>query len=323
MATRRDVAQRAGVSVATVSYVMNNTKNVTPEVRERVMRAVGELDYRPNLLARGLSTRETRHVAMLVDNLSNPHYCEVLSGAQEVASKNGYIVSVISVDFSNTRDVLDLASRWLDGAILALPTTNEQIESLLPPSLPVINHDVSITFDYRRAFDDMIGALKRAGHRDIAFLSGVPLSTPNHWRYAAWREALARHGLPVNPDLIVDGLPSARTDEAEGMRAAEILMERGAAFTAVYALNDLMALGTIRALHNRGLRVPGDISVVGCDRLKILQSITPTLATMDIRGFEVGRFLMRSLISKIAGRCEEPLTVSVDFVMGESVAPIL
>ena len=106
MATRRDVAQRAGVSVATVSYVMNDTKNVTPEVRERVMRAVDELDYRPNLLARGLSTRETRHVAMLVDNLSNPHYCEVLSGAQEVASKNGYIVSVISVDFSNTRDVL-------------------------------------------------------------------------------------------------------------------------------------------------------------------------------------------------------------------------
>ena len=122
MATRRDVAQRAGVSVATVSYVMNNTKNVTPEVRERVMHAVDELDYRPNLLARGLSTRETRHVAMLVDNLNNPHYCEVLSGAQEVASKNGYIVSVISVDFSNTRDVLDLASRWLDGAILALPT---------------------------------------------------------------------------------------------------------------------------------------------------------------------------------------------------------
>ena len=323
MATRRDVAQRAGVSVATVSYVMNNTKNVTPEVRERVMHAVDELEYRPNLLARGLSTRETRHVAMLVDNLNNPHYCEVLSGAQEVASKNGYIVSVISVDFSNTRDVLDLASRWLDGAILALPTTNEQIESLLPPSLPVINHDVSIAFDYRRAFDDMVGALKRAGHRDIAFLSGVPLSTPNHWRYAAWREALDKYGLPVNPDLIVDGLPSARTDEAEGMRAVGALLERGVDFTAIYALNDLMALGAIRALHNRGLRVPGDVSVVGCDRLKILQSITPTLATMDIRGFEVGRFLMRSLIGKIGGRCEETFTVSVDFVMGESVAPIL
>ena len=133
MATRRDGAQRAGVSVVTVSYVMNNTKNGTPEVRERVMHAVDELNYRPNLLARGLSTRETRHVAMLVDNMNNPHYCEVLSGAQEVASRNGYIVSVISIDFSNTRDVLDLTSRWLDGAILALPTTNEQIESLLPP----------------------------------------------------------------------------------------------------------------------------------------------------------------------------------------------
>ena len=322
MATRRDVAERAGVSVATVSYVINNTKNVTPEVRERIMRAIGELDYRPNLLARGLSTRETRHVAMLVDNLNNPHYCEVLSGAQEVASKNGYIVSVISIDFSNTRDVLDLASRWLDGAILALPTANAQIESLLPPSLPIVSHDISIMFDYRRAFDDMVGALKRAGHRSMAFLSGVPLSTPNHWRYAAWLEALEKHGLPVQPELIVDGLPSARTDEAEGMRAAETLMERHAPFTAIYALNDLMALGAIRALHNHGLRVPEDVSIVGCDRLKILQSITPTLATMDICGFEVGRFLMRSLIGKISGKSAEPLTVNVDFVMGESIAPL-
>lgn len=321
MATRRDVAQYAGVSVATVSYVMNNTKNVTPEVRERVMQAVHELDYRPNLLARGLSTRETRHVAMLVDNLSNPHYCEVLSGAQEAASKNGYIVSVISIDFSNKRDVLDLASRWLDGAILALPTINEQIESLLPPSLPVVSHDMAITFVYRRAFDDMVGALKAAGRSKIAFLSGVPLSTPDHWRYAAWREALSDHGLPVRDELVVDGLVSAHTDEAEGMRAANALLERGVPFTAVYALNDLMALGAIRALHNHGLRVPEDVSVVGCDRLKILQSTTPTLATMDIHGFEVGRFLMNALIGKIAGCGVEPLTVHVDFVSGETIAP--
>ena len=101
MATRKDVADQAKVSVATVSYVVNHTKNVTPEVRARVEEAIKELDYRPNMIARGLAMKQTQHVAMFVNNLKNPYYSEMLAGAQTVASEHGYIVSIIMIDYSN------------------------------------------------------------------------------------------------------------------------------------------------------------------------------------------------------------------------------
>lgn len=321
MATRQDVAARAGVSVATVSYVLNDTKKITPEVRERVLRAVEELNYRPNLLARSLTKKETRHVAMLVDNLNNPHYCEMLSGAQSVASEKGYIVSVISVDVSGSHDVLDLASRGLDGIILALGAGNATIESLLPASMPRISPNHCISFDIQNAFDTLLHTLTGLGHKNIAFLSGLSLASPHHWRYIAWKDALARHGLPLDDALLVDGLPGEITNEAEGMRAARELLARKKAFTALFAVNDLMALGAMRALHLSGLRVPEDVSVVGCDHLQVLQSITPSLATMDMHTFETGKLLMRMLIDEINGARYSRQRVEVDFVPGESIGP--
>lgn len=322
MATRQDVAALAGVSVATVSYVINGTKNVTPEVRHRVERAVSELNYRPNLLARSLSKKETRHVAMLVENLNNPHYCEMLSGAQTIASEKGYIVSVISIDLARPDDVLDLASRGLDGVILALATENTTVQSMLPSHFPVISPGKYIEFDYSQAFDDLLDALLSDGHRDIAFLSGLPISSPQHWRYHTWKDSLEKHGLTLRPELIVDGLPSAATDEAEGERAMRELLARDVPFTAVYAVNDLMALGAMRELHSRGLRIPQDVSIVGCDRLQLLRYFIPSLATMDVHPFETGRQLMKMLIDEIGGVTQKKCVIQVDFVSGESIAPV-
>ena len=296
MATRQDVASLAGVSVATVSYVMNGTKNVTPEVRRRVESAIAQLNYRPNLLARSLSTKETRHVAMLVDNLNNPHYCEMLSGAQAIAAEKGYIVSVISIDLASPCDVLDLASRGLDGVILALATENTTVQSMLPPGFPVISPGRFIGFDYSQAFDSLLDSLLLNGHRDIAFLSGLPIASPQHWRYLAWRDALARRRLPLREELIVDGLPTAATDEAEGVRA-------------------------VRELRRTGLRVPEDVSLAGCDRLQVLRYVTPSLATMDVHTFETGRQLMQMLLEEINGVPHEKRTIHVEFVNGESIGP--
>ena len=321
MATRQDVAALAGVSVATVSYVMNGTKNVTPEVRRRVESAIAQLNYRPNLLARSLSTKETRHVAMLVDNLNNPHYCEMLSGAQAIAAEKGYIVSVISIDLASPCDVLDLASRGLDGVILALATENTTVQSMLPPGFPVISPGRFIGFDYSQAFESLLDSLLLNGHRDIAFLSGLPIASPQHWRYRAWRDALARRRLPLREELIVDGLPTAATDEAEGVRAVRELLARGVPFTAVYAVNDLMALGAMRELRRTGLRVPEDVSLAGCDRLQVLRYVTPSLATMDVHTFETGRQLMQMLLEEINGVPHEKRTIHVEFVNGESIGP--
>ena len=137
MATRKEVAQLAGVSVATVSYVLNGTKKVTAEVEARVREAVKQLNYRPNLLARGLSKKETRHVVLVADNLNNPHISDLLCGAQEIASKNGYIVSVLSVHVSQPQDLLDLTRRGVDGVILALAKDNRELLDLLDPDMPI------------------------------------------------------------------------------------------------------------------------------------------------------------------------------------------
>lgn len=320
MATRRDVAERAGVSVATVSYVLNRTKNVTPEVRKRVLTAARELDYHPNLLARSLSTKRTRHVAMLIDNLHNPHYCEILEGAQQLASEKGYIVSVIAVDQSNPRDILELTGRGVDGVILSLPGERPEVRSLLGDRLPVVMAGESVRIDYLPAMEEMLAHLTALGHRRIAFLSGLPLDTAEHGRYLAWQTAMARQGLAVDPALVVDGLPGAATDEAEGVRAMGELLRRGVEFTAVYAVNDLMALGAMSALIHAGQSVPGRVSVVGCDQLRVLYALTPSLASMDVQPMDIGRHLMRHLIDEIGRRPRRPTEIVARYVPGESVA---
>lgn len=321
MANRKDVAELAGVSVATVSYVLNRSKNVTPEVERRVREAVETLHYRPNLLARGLAMKESRHVAMLVDNLYNPHYCEILSGAQAAASQNGYIVSVISVDLSSPRDILDLTSRCVDGVILTLSDSALPIiQEYLGPSMPIACMGECVDLDFQPAMDAMIARLAALGHRKIAFLSGFPADSPSHVRLFAWKKAMEASGLTPEPSLIVSGPPGGASSEAEGTREMLELLDRGVDFTAVYAINDLMALGAQRALHTRGLSVPGDVSVVGCDHLQVLGALTPTLATMDLHAFDLGRYLMQQLMETLSGQPHTRRVLPVEFIDGESIA---
>lgn len=321
MATRKDVAQRAGVSVATVSYVVNGTKKVTPEVEARVLKAVEELNYRPNLLARGLTKKETRHVVLVADNMHNPHISDVLFGAQEVASKNGYIVSVLSVDISQPQDLLDLTSRGVDGVILALVSDNERLLKLLDPDMPVAHVGDSLRIDQDQAMDDMVAHLTSLGHRRIAFLSGLPFEEPNHPRYVSMRKALVARGLDIPPELIVSGRSVKLVDEAEGFRAMNELLDRKVPFTAAYAINDLVAMGAIRALRMRGLRVPEDVSIVGNDWLEVYRWVTPTLATMEGYAVDIGRHLMQRMIESIAMKPHQDHTITVKYVPGESVGP--
>lgn len=321
MATRKDVAQRAGVSVATVSYVLNGTKKVTPEVEARVREAVQSLGYRPNLLARGLSTKATRHVVLMADTVQNPHISDVLRGAQEVASKNGYIVSVLSVDVSQPQDVLDLTSRGVDGVILALVSDNNSLLELLDESMPVTYVGDYLHIDQDQAMDDMVAHLTGLGHRRIAFLSGIPHEPPYHPRFNSMVKALRARGLDIPPELIVSGRSVAYIDQAEGHRAMNELLDRGASFTAVYAINDLVAMGAIRALRERGMRVPEDVSVVGNDWLEVYRWVTPTLATMNGFAVDIGRCLMRQMIEILSMKPHSRETIQVKYIPGESVGP--
>ncbi|QHQ62980.1 substrate-binding domain-containing protein [Anaerocolumna sedimenticola] len=319
MVTRKDVAQKAGVSEATVSYVINNTKSITPEVRDRVLSVIQELNYRPNLVARSLVTKQTRHVALMVDNLKNPHYCEILEGAQSIASKAGYIVSVISINVSNKDDVLELAGRGVDGIILALGSKEKDRNDFSNLHIPCVWIDDNVYVDYKKAIFDMVECLKSKGHRNIGFLSGIPINNPAHVRYKDFIKALQYFGLEVNHNLIVDAQSDGDTDENAGELAMKELLLRKEEFTAVFAINDLMALGASKAIRDADLKLPQDISLVGCDHLKILDKIEPSLSTLDAGAFQIGCALMHQLIAKIKGDPHFKQSITAEFLCKDSI----
>jgi LacI family transcriptional regulator len=296
MATRMDVARLAKVSGATVSYVMNNTKRMSPEVRERVLNAAATLDYHPNLVGRSLVSRKTNHVALLVDNLRNPHYGELLEGVQEAAEERGYLVSVLCASAANVKTVVDLVSRGVDGAILTQLET--EAASYLRGRMPCIGAESQVVINYRGAIFDMVECFKKSGHRKIAFLSGLALDNNRH---RAFCEALEHFGLERDEGLITGGSGEFRTDEETGFKAMSELLSRRTDFTAVYGLNDLMCVGAVTALRARGYAIPGDISICGCDHLKILGWFSPALATIEVYPFETGRALMNNLADILKG----------------------
>lgn len=318
--TRKDVAQMAGVSVATVSYVINGTKNVTPEVRERVMQAVQTLDYHPNLLAKSLATKETRHVAMLVDNIQNPHYGSILSGVQHIAEREGYIVSILSANYSSRDSMIELISRGVDGVILA--TGLENVDDLISGlSLPAIHTNENFHFHYRQAIFDMVGTLKSLGHRRIAFLSGMPDRTMSV-RYTDLVDALHHYELPVYEELFMEG--DGHTGEHDGYVAAGRLLATGEPFSAVFALNDLMAIGVMRRFWEEGLQIPRDVSIVGCDGIQSAAYTTPPLSTIQCDAFQFGEALMQQLLSILHPEKYPPIEskiIQAEFLRRESIGP--
>lgn len=332
MATRKDVAEYAGVSVATVSYVMNGTKHVTPEVKARVEEAIQKLNYTPNLVARSLVTRKTQHIAMLVNNLKNPYYSEMLAGAQYVAGKAGYIVSIILVDYSNPKENIQLAARGVDGAILLTLNREEIAEYLNEKSIPTVsanfqngrlvqeeNAGAGVWIDYSKGIFEAVKALKKHGHKNVAYLSGLKISSESHIRYEMLLAAMEHYGISFNEKLIVDGNQKEETNEEAGMVAMRTLLERKEPFTAVVTLNDLMAVGAMSELKKNGIRVPEDVSVIGCDNILIGQYFYPSISTVDIKPFETGKYMAKALIEKIEHKPEVSRKIVSAYIEKESV----
>lgn len=318
MSTRKEVADYAGVSVATVSNVVNDTKFVSDEVKKRVQDAIRELDYHPNLIARGLATKETRHVAIMVDNLKNSYYTEMLEGAQAYASEYGYIVSIILNDFTDQEDTIGLASRGLDG-IIVTTVEAKKIQEKMNLKTCVTFSDLHVDVDYQRGINEAFNSLVRHGHTKIGFLSGLKLSE-DHPRWDCFRKACQLYNLNINPDFIVDSNDRQTTDEAAGVEAIQRLLKRKDRPTAILAVNDLMAIGAVRELNRNGYAVPKDISVIGCDNSQPSKYYTPTISTIDAQVFELGRSMMCNLIRTIKGEPIIQKVIPSKYIERESVA---
>jgi LacI family transcriptional regulator len=330
--TIRDVARQAGVSVATVSHVVNGTHYVSPELEERVLQAISELNYRPNRLARALSQRAVPLLALVVPDISNPYWSCVARAVQDITDRHGYSVIVCSTDGLLQREVrfLKSLSGWISGLILhPYHVTHEHID-------PYMGEDVAVVilgdflgaqgqpsnWDHVRG-DNEVGAqaavehLIGLGHRRVGFIQG-PEGTPSSARrLAGYRRALEQAGLTVEASLLI---PGDYTREA-GRAGVATLLERADPPSAVFCANDLIALGAMEAAQQHGCRVPQDISVVGFDDIDEAARATPPLTTIRQPPQRLGAVAAETLIERLNGR-EEPKRVLLEFslVTRESTA---
>ncbi len=303
-----EVASSAGVSVATVSRVLNGTGPVSADARRRVLGAVETLGYVPHSGARSLSTRRSMNVGVLLPDVHGAFFSEVVRGIDLAARAAGYhvLVSGSHSDLEETSAVLQALHGRIDGLILLTAGIDaEWLRRTLPRRVPAVllnnsgadhDHD-TIQIDNRLGAGMAADHLLDLGHRRIAMIYGPPGNADAEERMRGFREALAARGLLTEPGLELPG----DFGEESGFRAGERLADRMPPPTAVFAANDAMAIGCLAALRGRGLRVPEDVSLVGFDDIPIARYLTPALTTVQVPIAEMGGRALERLVELIQG----------------------
>ncbi|HET9103765.1 MAG TPA: LacI family DNA-binding transcriptional regulator [Solirubrobacteraceae bacterium] len=322
--TMEDVAAAAGVSRALVSLVFRDQPNVSAERRARVLKAAAALGYRPNAMARSLASRRTRTVGAIIDDLRNPFFAEVVGGIEEFASELGYRLLLAAGGRSGQRErsaLEALLEYRVDGIILVSPRVpiNEIVAAgdqlpLVMVSQALRGLDAVITDD-RGGVEQVIDHLVALGHRDIVHIDGGP-APGGRQRAAAFRRGMKRRGLKS------EIIPGDFVEEA-GVRGARELIDRGGELpTAVFAANDLVAVGVLGVFAQEGVSVPGQVSIVGYDNVSIARLEHVSLTTIDQPRVAMGREALGLLLSRINGR-QEPVTVTLapELVVRSTTAP--
>lgn len=330
--TMKDVAQEAGVSVSTVSYVVNDSGPVAEDRRARVLAAVERLGFTPNESARSLKRQRVASIGLIVPDLQNGFFALVAEGVGDVAREQDVLVVLCSSDASEEREAYHaglLRSQRLDG-VVHLSGTGASPGALveLAASHAVVFVDerlagLDVPFvgsDSRRGARAVAQYVLEQGHRRIAIVSGPPALWTSEQRLSGYREALAAAGL--DPD---DAPVRAGDYKQESGRAAaaELLSDPvGERPTAILCANDLMALGVLEHCRERGLSVPGDVSVVGFDDMPVAELVTPRLTTVRQPAREMGREAAACLLRLVRGQDgREPDPLPTELCVRDSVGP--
>lgn len=308
MTTIRDVAQAAGVSITTVSHVINGTRFVSDQVAADVRRAMLELGYRPNVLARGLRSGKTRTIGLIIPDNSNLFFAEVSRVIENVSFQNGYSLIICNSDDNLVKEksYLDtLVEKQVDGIIfISAGSYSKDIEKLVQSRTPVVVVDRD--FEGLPAdtvlVDNQLGGylatqyLIQLGHRHIACISGPSEVNPSADRLIGFRKALREAGLLIEEELILRG----DFHYQSGERCMHQLLELNRPFSAIFVCNDMMAIGALKAAHNRNLRVPQDISIIGFDDIPIAEAISPALTTIAQPYDEMATTATNLLLEKLS-----------------------
>ncbi len=326
----KDIARAAQVSHPTVSRALRYSPLVNPDTAERIRKIASHMGYWPNALARGLVTRKTGTIGVVVTTIADPFIGEVVSGIEEIANDHGYSVFLANSNADPAREIRVVQSfqeRRVDGILVAASRVGAlyvPLLSQLKVPIVLINNQHPGEFVHSVVIDNVTASTKavqhliQLGHRRIAYMGDQFGFHSDTERFAGYRQALAQADHPFLPELVVhgDGKPEG------GSRAMEKLLALPTAPTAVFCYNDMTAIGALLVIRTRGLRVPEDISLVGFDDLFIASYIDPPLTTVRQPKQPMGRMAMEILLKLFSeGKHDNIIRMQGELIVRKSTAP--
>ena len=322
-ATISDVARKAGVSIATVSYVMNGTKHIQKETVDKVYQAIRQLNYQPSMAARSLMTKSTQIIGVLVSDISNPFFSPIVRGIEDIASKIGYVVMVGNSDeeYSKMRKYIDvLAGHRVDGLIISPISGFEELETTLKsldmPMVLVNRRVQGIQADIVET-DNELGAyqaiqhLCSLGHKRIALISGPTEVSTYSDRLNGYKKALAQVGLPEEEELIRIG----QYDYASGYRICRELFGLPNKPSAIFVSSGWLAQGVFLAVRESGIKVPEELSLVMYDETEWAPLVDPPLTTVAQDTYKMGQLAAILLLNKLGKQLDNEMCVEWDHYM--------
>jgi LacI family transcriptional regulator len=313
-ATVREVAKRAGVSAMTVSRVINGGSGVRPTTRSRVEQAIADLDFFPNRVARGLTSSKTGAIGLIVPDLVNPFFTVVLRGAEMVARRAGYRVLLCNTesDLALERSYIeDMMSHRVEGLIIAPVNDSSRLNLsplirrrlpfvLIDRAVPGVDGDL-VQADSNAGARRLMQHLTEIGHRRIALIIGSDDVSTTRERARGYREGLAAADIAFDPDLVAQ----TTVDRIGGYRAMQQILRLEPRPTAVFAVNNMTAMGAMQAIREAGLSVPQHIALVCFDDVEHLAVLSPFMTVIDQPAETFGTLAVQLLLERIAGRAQE------------------
>lgn len=305
-----DVAREAGVSMATVSRVVNNNPNVKPQTRKKVFEAIERLGYRPNAVARGLASKKTTTVGVVIPDISNTIFSELARGIEDIANMYHYNIILCNADKKKDKEIRvinTLLEKQVDGLLfMGGAVTDEHLQAFKTSSVPIVlcatkddnNAFASVDIDHEQAAFDAVNLLIQNGHRNIAMISGTLQDPANGFaRYQGYKRALEAAEIPLREDYVRIG--NYRYES--GLEVAKHFLELSERPTAIFAATDEMAIGAMHTLLDSGLRVPEDVSVISVDNIRMASMVRPQLTTVAMPMYDIGAVSMR-LLTKLMNK---------------------
>jgi DNA-binding LacI/PurR family transcriptional regulator len=311
MANMNEIARLAGVSLGTVSNVLNRSARVREPLRKRVLEAVDSLGYQPSQLARGLRRDKTNMIGMIIPDITNPFFPAVVRGAEDVAFSNGYRLILCNTDNDHAKELVHLNElrTYLPAGLIVIPSNfsdlTKQAESYRKAGTAVVCIDRtprnwsgdSVTADNEGGAYEATRYLIQLGHKTLAAISGPLHLTNARERLQGFKRAVIEAGLQLPPGY----LQETTFDSQGGYSKTQILLRLIPRPTAIFASNDLIALGTLRAMRDAGLNCPHEISIMGFDDLDLAETTNPALCSVSQSGYQLGATAAKLLLDRIQG----------------------